>query len=76
VLNAQKAGAALVVIYDHIDEPLFPMHRDSSKAAAAAASNDTTITIPSVLVSHSSGKALRALITASPDPDGPVRTSK
>jgi PA domain len=76
VLNAQKAGAALVIIYDYEDEPLFPMHRNSSKPPAGSSSNDdsdSTITIPSVLVSHSSGKALRALIAASTDPEGPVR---
>eukprot|EP00611_Tribonema_gayanum_P005044 TRINITY_DN1429_c0_g1_i1.p1 TRINITY_DN1429_c0_g1~~TRINITY_DN1429_c0_g1_i1.p1 ORF type:complete len:392 (+),score=101.60 TRINITY_DN1429_c0_g1_i1:72-1178(+) len=62
--NAWRAGAALAVVFDYVDEPLFRMQRATGGPVDSAK-------IPSVLISASSGRVLHALVSACADPLGP-----
>ena len=57
-MNAQRAGASAVIVYNNVDGPPFAMTDGGDYGLA------TQVTIPVVGISHADGKLLAAAIEA------------
>ncbi|HWZ31004.1 MAG TPA: S8 family serine peptidase [Bryobacteraceae bacterium] len=72
VANAQNAGAAGVIVYDHTDEPLVDYTLDIGFDPALFSPGLTAATLPMLFVGLKDGQTLKAAVAANPAVKGSI----